>query len=201
MSVANAIFNVAALAFSFMAILISAISARRQAADSRHANVILFMTELGQRTRSPDFRKAYEYVQTQLSQFDPTLGLFGLPEPARDHALLVGSFYQDVSTLVVTGVLDEDLAVIMYYTSIKEVWRALEPYILAERNIRRLRGTGSMYESFEHLAVYAESVPHEKVRQKLRRRSFPAAEVNPDESVSSRTTAQDPSQPESSEGG
>jgi hypothetical protein len=201
MSVANAIFNIAALAFSFMAIIISAVSARRQAADSRRANMMTFMTELGQRTRSQDFRSAYDYVLKELPKFDPALGLFGLPEQARSHALLVGGFYDDVGILVVTGVLDEDLVVTLYYTSLKTMWRALEPYILGERNIRRLRGAGTMYDSFEHLAVYAESVSHENVRRKFRRRSFPAAEVNPVKPVNSLSTAQDASQPESSEDG
>jgi hypothetical protein len=202
MSAANAIFSVAALVFSFIAILISAISARRQTIDARRGNVISFLTELAQRARSQDFRKAEDYVLTQLSQFDPAVGVYGLPEPACDYALLVGGFYQDVGVLVVTGVLDEDLAVGMYYSGIKEVWRALEPFILSEREIRRLRGAGSFFGSFEHIAVYTESVPHEQVRQKFLRRSFPATEPDPAGKVSNAATAQgDVSQPRSSEGG
>jgi len=200
MSAANAIFNVAALAFSLIAILISALSARRQSVDARRGNLILFVTELGQSIRTPDFTKAREYILTQLSQFDSALGIYGLPEPARDYVLLVGGFYQDLGSLVVTGILDENLAAAMYYSGIKETWRALNPYILGEREIRRLQGTGGMYGSFEHLAVYVESLPHEKVVRNLGRRRFPTTEVNVGAPTSATVTSRDEaSQPPSSD--
>jgi hypothetical protein len=189
MSVANAIFSATALVLSFVAILVSVISARRQSADARLANVIMFMNELGQTIRSQVFLNAQDYVLTQLSQFDPSLGVYGLPEPAREYALRVGGFYQDLGVLVVNGVLDENLAVSLYYAGIKDVWRALEPYILGEREKRRLRGAGGMYGSFEHIAAYVESTPHEKVVQRFRRRRFPAFEVTPGAAVGGTATA------------
>jgi hypothetical protein len=177
---ASAIFNITALIFSFAAVVISIISAQRQATDARRGNYISFISELGQRLRSPEFLSAQDYVLTQLSQFDPTLGIYGLPAPAREHVLLVGGFYQDLGVLVVTGVIDEKLAVAMYYSGIKEVWRSLEPYISGERKIRHSRGMGGMYGSFEHIAVYAETTPYEKLLQVFyRRRSFPLAEIGP----------------------
>jgi hypothetical protein len=197
MSVANAIFNVAALLFSFAAILISAASARRQTVDSRRSNMMSFMTELGQRTRSPEFRNAYDFILTDFPhQFDPAHGIYALPETERGQVLLVGGFYQDLGILVATGVLDEDLVTAMYYTSIKTMWHALEPFILGERNLRRSRGVGGSFGYFEHLAVYADSMSPEDVGRKFQRRSFPVIPVNPEEPVSGLPTAQGTDKPQ-----
>jgi Domain of unknown function (DUF4760) len=177
-SAANAIFNVAALAFSFMAVLISVASARRQAADAYRANFITFVGEMGPRSQSQDFHKSWDYIMTELKQFDPALGVYGLPEPARDHVLLVAGFYQDVGVLVRGGVIDENMAAAMHYTRIKDAWRALGPYILKEREIRRSRGAGTFYSSFEHIAAYVESVPFEKTIKRFPERRFPANAAN-----------------------
>jgi hypothetical protein len=200
MNVASVTFNIAALLFSFTAILISAASARRQAVESRRSNMMSFMTELGQRTRSPEFRNAYDFILADLPQFDPALGIYGLPEAARSQVTLVGGFYQDLGTLVATGVLDEELVTTMYYTSIKTIWHALEPFILGERNLRRSRGVGGSYGYFEHLAVYADAMSPEEVGRKFHRRSFPVIPDNPDGPVSSLPTAQSEAKPRPSEG-
>ena len=178
MGLTNVVFNSVALVLSFTAVIISIASARRRATEARRANVMLFFSELGQRARTPDFLNAQEYVLTELGQFDPNLGLHGLPEPARDYALLVGYFYQDLGALVTTGVMDEDLAVALYYTNIKDVWHALEPYVRGETALRRSRGGAPIFGSFEHIAAYAESVSPDEIRSKFVRRSFPSAVVD-----------------------
>jgi hypothetical protein len=174
MNTPTAIYNTAALIFSLIAIVIAVMSSRRQSEDVRRSNLILFMTELGQRNRGQEFRKALDYIHAELSKFDPALGVYGLPEPAAGHVLLVGGFYQDVGVLVVTGVMDEDLAATLYYSGIKDTWRTLEPYVRGEREIRKTK----FFAAFEHLAVYVDSMPLEKVRQKFIRRSFPTSIIN-----------------------
>jgi hypothetical protein len=89
--------------------------------------------------------------------------------------LLIGGFYQDLGTLVVTGVIEEDLVAALYYMGIKETWKVLEPYIRGERDMRRAKDDGSFWGSFEHIASYVSTVPHEKVRRKFLRRRFPVA--------------------------
>jgi hypothetical protein len=170
MNISSTIYNVAALTFSFVAIIISIISAFRQTADVRRSNLMLYMTERGQFFRSPVYREAREYVMTQLSQYDPSVGIYDLPKPAIDYVLQVGGFYQDIGALVVTGVIQEDLAAALYYMGVKETWTALEPYILGERELRSAKGYGNFWGSFEHLAAYVNSVPHEKVRRRYLRR-------------------------------
>jgi hypothetical protein len=186
MSAANSIFNIVTLGFSLAAILVAVISAYNQAAAVRRGNLLAFMAEMGGLTRTPDFREAQDYVLTRLSENDPTEGITRLPRPARDYVWKVGGFYQDLGALVVTGVIDENLAVSLHYTGIKNVWRALAPYIIAERAYRRSRNGGGFFGSFEHIAVYVESVPIDKVFAKLHRRSFPSSDTSmaiPDDQV------------------
>jgi hypothetical protein len=174
------IYNTLALAFSLIAVAIAAISALRQTSDVRRSNLMLYMTEKGEFYRSKDYRKARDYIITELAQFDPVaVGVYGLPEPAIDYVLLVGGFYQDIGALVVTGVIQEDMMAALYYTGIKEIWHALEPYIRGERELRRAKGLGNFWGSFEHIAVYVNSFPLEKIRRKFLRRRFSVPPVGP----------------------
>jgi hypothetical protein len=178
MDMTTAVYSTIALVFSLVAIVISVVSALRQTSDVRRSNLMLYMTEKGQFYRSKSYRKARDYIITELPQFDPAaVGVYGLPEPAIDHVLLVGGFYQDIGTLAVTRVIQEDLAAALYYTGVKEMWQALEPYIQGERAIRQAKGLGSFWGSFEDIAAYVNSVPHEQVRRKFLRRRFPASPV------------------------
>jgi hypothetical protein len=183
MTAVNAAFNVVTLAFALAAIFISAMSIRRQSADVRRSNLLLFMVEIGARRWNTSFREARDYILSDLSQYDPGLGVSGLPRPARDYVYEVGGFYQDLGALVTAGVIEEDLAIALHYTGIKDAWRALAPYVQAERVRLRERGAGGLFGSFEHLAVYVESVPGEKVigdlAVKYRRRRFPSPDAAP----------------------
>jgi hypothetical protein len=169
----NLVFETVALGFSLAAIVISITSARHQALEARRSHLLSFMAEFGGRSRTREFRVAQEYIRTKLERISPEHGIYDLPEPAREHVLLVGYFYQDIGALVVTGVLNEDFALALYYTGIKETWDILEPYIRSERENLARRGAGSIFGSFEHIAVYAHSVSAEQVRRKFLRRQFP----------------------------
>lgn len=162
------------LALSLLAILIATISIMQQGSGVRRSNLMIYMTEKGEFFRSKEYREAWSYIITELSEFNPaTVGVYDLPEPAIDYVLLVGGFYQDIGLLVVTGVIQEDLAAALYYRGIKEAWRTLEPYIRGERELRGAKGVGNFWGSFEDIAAYVDSVPHEKVRRKFLRRRFP----------------------------
>jgi hypothetical protein len=173
----SALFNAAALGFSLAAVLVAVLSGRRQASDVRRSNLLLYMIDMGARRWTPGFIEARDFVMTRLSEHDPAVGISGLPTPARDCVFEVGGFYQDIGSLVVNGVVDEDFVIAMHYTGIKDIWRALEPYIYAEREHLRERGAGSLFGSFEHLAVYVETVPADEVigavADRLHRRKFP----------------------------
>lgn len=161
------------LSFSLVAILIAMISIMQQGSSVRRSNLMIYMTEKGEFFRSKDYRKAWDYILNELSRFDPAVvGVYDLPEPAIDYVLLVGGFYQDIGLLVVTEVIQKDLAAALYYRGIKEAWHVLEPYIHGERELRGTKGMGSFWGSFEDIAAYVNSIPHEKARRKFLRRRF-----------------------------
>lgn len=71
------------------------------------------------------------------------------------------------------GVIDEDAAVAMHYNGIKTIWRAVAPYIRTERQLLAAEQGGGFCGSFEHLAVYAESIPYSTLGARFPRRTFP----------------------------
>ncbi|MEV6192134.1 hypothetical protein AB0M19_06990 [Streptomyces sp. NPDC051920] len=164
--------NVVSLVVSLVAVLISVVSARQQASDTRRSNLLLFVSEMDKTSRSPAFLESKDWILNSLADHDPALGVTGLPRPAREHIYLVGGFYQQLGALVVTGVIDEDAAVAMHYHGIKVTWRALDPYVRAERERREAMGGGGFYGSFEHLAVYVENTPHAVIGARFPRRKF-----------------------------
>lgn len=176
-SLNDAFFNVVTLAVALVAGVIAAASSLRQASDTRRTNLLVYTAELGSRTRTPEFREAMDFVRTSLGAYDPVSGISDLPSPAREHLLLVGGFYQDLGMLVVTGVIEEDIAIAVHYTGIKASWRAMEPFIRMERRRLDEQQGGGLYGSFEHLAVYTEAVPYDRMRaeinRKFPRRRFP----------------------------
>lgn len=171
------LFNLLTLAVALVAVVIAAASTLRQASDARRTNLLLFTVELGSRARTPEFRRATEFITTSLDRFDPALGVSGLPTREREQVMLVGGFYQDLGMLVVTRVLEEDIAIAIHYTGIKTTWEVLEPFIRTERRRLDERGAGGLWGSFEHLAVYARSKPwtdmRAEINERFPRRRFP----------------------------
>ncbi|GAA3155224.1 hypothetical protein ACFQ0X_43385 [Streptomyces rectiviolaceus] len=173
MDATSAAVNVLALAFSLSAVIVAVLSAQRQASDTRRTNWLIFIGEMMARSRTPAFREARDYLLVSLQEHNRALGVTRLPSPARDHIFLVGSYYQDLGVLVVSGVIDEDMAVAIHYTGIKSVWRAIQPYVLAEREHRSAQEGGGFFGAFEHLAVYTETVPYETISKRFPQRYFP----------------------------
>jgi hypothetical protein len=76
---------------------------------------MVYMTEKGEFYRSKDYRKARDCIMTDLPRFDPVVaGVYELPEPVIDCVLLVGGFYEDIGTLVVTEVVGKNVAAALY---------------------------------------------------------------------------------------
>lgn len=172
MSTMNSIYNDAVLFLSLIAILVTVMSVQRQAANVRQSNFMLFTNQMGRVRRSSEFRDAEDYIVNELHNYNPRNGIRGLPSPARDHALLVGDFYQDVGTLVVRGTLEKNLMIAIFYTHIKEAWRALEPFVLVERDLLQSSCGGHLYGSFEGLARDIDKISIDKVRERYLRHAF-----------------------------
>jgi hypothetical protein len=170
--------NIAALAFSLLAIITSTITALRQTRIMQNANLLPIIAEVFDRFRESDFKQHLGYVSTELwEQHPPTKGIpfDDLPEEARRHATPVASFFGLVGMLAANGMIS-DLMVASYMgRSIVRAWTHLEPYI---RNERERRGDPNWYLFFEHLASIVTAYPPSKIDSTLRLRRMPV--VRPD---------------------
>ncbi|KUF18054.1 hypothetical protein AT728_20720 [Streptomyces silvensis] len=157
------------------ALVVSLWSARRQAADAQKAAIMRLVAEFIVRCRTEDFQAAQRAVVTELkssSAPDPQGGISGLPEPLQSQVKKVGGFYQDVGTLVVLGVVPEYLVVALYYRFLRQVWLAVWPYLERERVMLDAQNAGSVWGSFEHIAVCALNTPFCDITRTFRRRTY-----------------------------
>ncbi|MBB5108864.1 DUF4760 domain-containing protein [Streptomyces spectabilis] len=159
------------------ALMVSLWSARRQTADAQKAAIMRLVAEFIVVCRTQDFQAAQRTVVAELrseSAPDPQGGISGLPEPLQSQVKQVGGFYQDLGTLVVLGVVPEYLIVALYYRFLREVWLAVWPYLERERISLDAQNAGSVWGSFEHIAVYALNTPFADIAKRFRRRTYVA---------------------------
>ncbi|WP_158857808.1 DUF4760 domain-containing protein [Streptomyces sp. NRRL B-1347] len=159
------------------ALMVSLWSARRQAADAQKAAIMRLVAEFIVRCRTDDFQAAQRAVVAELkseSAPDPQGGISGLPEPLQSQVKKVGGFYQDLGTLVVLGAIPEYLVVALYYRFLREVWLAVWPYLERERVMLDAQNAGSVWGSFEHVAVFALNTPFADIAKMFRRRTYVA---------------------------
>ncbi|MEV4297916.1 DUF4760 domain-containing protein [Microbispora rosea] len=162
--------NVAALAISLTALVISVLLTLRQirlASGGIHLPVVL---EAFNHSRSATWFKAQEYVLTTLArEYQAERGWRGLPEQARSYANTIGLFYDDLGKLVAHGMIDQSLVIGSYGTNIVRLWDALAPYAYTERRKHGLH----FWIYFEDLAARTASTPPASVYADLRLRSRP----------------------------
>ncbi|MEW2526284.1 hypothetical protein [Streptomyces sp. NPDC047071] len=157
------------------ALLVSLRSARRQAADAEKAAIMRLVAEFIVVCRTEDFQACQRIVLAELrseSAPDPQGGISGIPEPLQSRVKKVGGFYQDLGTLVVLGVVPEYVVVALYYRFLREVWLAVWPYLERERIMLDAQNAGSVWGSFEHIAVSALDTPFADISKMFRRRTY-----------------------------
>ncbi|MEV6196255.1 hypothetical protein AB0M19_28105 [Streptomyces sp. NPDC051920] len=161
---------VAALALSFLALLISAATAYRQLTLMRGANILPIVLESFGETRTQEWTVCREYINERLAtEHDPRGGLVGLPEPIKHQVRKVAFFFDDLGKLVAHRVVDEDLILGAYGGSVLAMWRALAPYIAAQREID---GAGTAV-YFEDLARRAHTRTGTEIYARIGLRPFP----------------------------
>jgi hypothetical protein len=167
---------VAALAISFLALLIAAASTYRQLLLMRGANILPIILSGFSETRTQEWTDCREYIRDRLAlEHDPSGGLRGLPEPDKHHVRKVTFFFDDLGKLVAHRVVHEDLLVGAYGGSILAVWKALAPFIAAEREI----DSPGIAVYFEDLARRAHCRPAATVHAQIGLRPFPAPALIP----------------------
>jgi hypothetical protein len=167
---ATIVLNLAALAISLTALVISILLTLRQirvASGGVHLPVVL---QAFNHSRSPEWFEAQEYVLTSLAhEHQADHGWRGLPDQARTHANTIGLFYDDLGKLVAHGMVDQRLVIGSYGTNIVGLWDALAPYVYTERRKHALH----FWIYFEDLAARTASTHPETVYADLRLQSRP----------------------------
>jgi hypothetical protein len=171
--------NVLPVVIAVVAIAVPTWIGVRQTRISQHVNNIQAMITLLDEFRSAAFHDQHDYVCNRLQQeHDPSEGVRGLPGEAKAAFCNVVYYYQSFATLTVFQLVDEELFLPLLRHRIINVWRATQPFVERERE---LRGSDSSYLSaFQELARRTAELPstyiHDRIldtrRNRPRRFSF-----------------------------
>jgi hypothetical protein len=167
---ATIVLNLATLAISLTALVISMLLTLRQIRVANGGNHLPVVIDAFKETRSAAWFQAQEYVLTTLAkEHQPDCGHRGLPEQARTHATTIGLFYDDLGKLVAHDMIDQSLVIGSYGTNIVRLWDALAPYVYTERQEHRLH----FWIYFEDLAARTAATHPEVIYADLRLRPRP----------------------------
>jgi hypothetical protein len=146
---ASTTISIIALGVSALSLGASTILTLRQVRLLRGSNRLPIILDLLAEFRKATFYDRYRYVVDKLpSDHQPDVGISGLPEYARAAVLDVAYFYQTFSLLENLGISRERKALPNLNDRILEVWRAIEPFVVAERQ-RSLGADQSMLMALE----------------------------------------------------
>lgn len=161
--------NACAILLSVVALLVSVFFASRQSTIMRHSNTLAVVVDLLQEFRSLEFQRAEAYVLAEFPDKLPTeQGLSAQPELARVSGYTLTSFFSALGSLVALGIVEERVIVPQFGYRANRAWTILEPYILAERE---LRGGSDFANLFEDLVcrIRANWPPDTAYKLRLRR--------------------------------
>lgn len=149
---AQTVLAVVAVVVSLVALLLSSAISWRQLRSMQNANHLPVAIELLTRDYGrPEFQQNERAMLEQLSSIDPAVAFSQLPEPLMSKSLQVIAFYDSMGILVSFGCIDEDLVLTTINYRIRQVWKALEPFVRAERELRQ----GPYLDFLEDLAARA----------------------------------------------
>ena len=158
--------NIVAAAVSAIAVIVTAVFAVRQLRSAQTANHTLVAIELLTRDRSSDeFMRAEDFVLNELAARFPPPGVSvsDLPPDARHQVTRLSMYYNGLGQMLAFAAVDPRLLMGTVSYRSRQAWRALEPYILAERARR-----GQTYLShFEHLVHMSTHNPWTTAVRKL----------------------------------
>jgi hypothetical protein len=153
------ILGVAALAVSLLALIISAAFGARQIALMRNANYVPVLIDLLGQFRSLEFNDNYRYICTRLPvEHDPASGISGLPDDVRIKIYDIAYYYQLFAALAALRVVQYDHIILVLRDRIVQVWDAIEPFALAERESAQHTGP-FLFRNLEEFASRAREMP------------------------------------------
>jgi len=149
------ILGVAALVVSLLALIISAAFGARQILLMRNANYVPVLIDLLGQFRSLEFNDNYHFVCTRLAvEHEPASGISSLPDEVRAKIFDVAYYFQLFATLAALRVVRDDHIIPVIRDRVVQVWDAIEPFVLAERESTRGKGP-SRFRNLEDFAKTA----------------------------------------------
>jgi hypothetical protein len=130
-----------------IAAIVSAAVAARALREAKKANALPILLDFLREYRQyePDRR----YILRELGALERGLGISELPDEPRTHARTVCHYLDQLGLLVKKDLVDQNDVAGVMGESILYSWRALEPFITAEREAR----SGDYAQYFEHLVA------------------------------------------------
>ena len=160
---AQTLLAVVAVAVSLAALSTSSMISWRQLRSMQNANHVPVAIELLIRDYGrPEFQQSERTMLEQLSSIDPSIGIHRLPEPLLSKSLQVIAFYDSIGIMVSFGCIEEELVVSTINYRIRQIWKVLEPFVRAERELRQ----GPYLDFLEDLAVRAHRADPLKLGQR-----------------------------------
>lgn len=171
----------AALGISILALIVPSIFAYKAVQAARQANTTRVLIDLFTEHRSDRLAEARHFIHHELDAYDPRDGLASLPEEKRQLVRDLAWYYDNLGVLIHHKIVDLEPVSGYLGGSVLDVWSKLGPFIVGEREKRRLAGTAEpdrwqVY--FETLHAAIEKTPPEKVLPARPRR--PGATQAPD---------------------
>ncbi|MFG1672883.1 hypothetical protein [Micromonospora sp. NPDC049282] len=162
--------NAVVAAVSVITVGVSAFFALRQLRLAQGANHTMVAIELLTRDRMSDaFLDSQQYVLTELrAACPPPVPVGELPADARRHVNRIALYYNGLGQMLAFKVVEPILLLGAGGVRAREAWAVLEPYILAEREVRG----GGYLANFEHLVVLATETSWPAAARKLGLRRF-----------------------------
>ncbi|MER6789533.1 hypothetical protein ABT330_33800 [Streptomyces sp. NPDC000658] len=156
-------FNLVATGLSAVALLVTLYSAVSQTGLQLRSNQLPALDLLAD-FRSAEFHERYSFVtQRLLAEYDPALGLSGLPNDVRRQVYDIVYYYQNIGVLRLADIVDDEMVALLRIRVVK-VWEAVAPFVLREREVM---GTDGRYllRGLEDMAHEARHMPQDIIDQ------------------------------------
>ncbi|MFI0964180.1 hypothetical protein ACH4S8_22615 [Streptomyces sp. NPDC021080] len=161
------VFNLVATGLSAVALFVTLCSAVSQAGLQRRSNQLPAYVDLLADFRSVEFHDRYWFVSRRLPvEYDPALGLSGLPEDVRRQVYDIVYYYQNIAVLRLVDIVDDEMTALLR-SRVVSVWEAVAPFVLREREIMGAEGR-QLLRGLEDLAHDAQRMPHALVDRLMR---------------------------------
>ncbi|MFF3399697.1 hypothetical protein ACFYW6_14375 [Streptomyces sp. NPDC002659] len=158
--------NLAALILSIVAVVVSVFFSYRRETLARHSNTLPVLVTFFSDHRSDRLAEAREFVYKDLSNYDLSKGLAGLPEDKQGLVRELAWFYDNLGALVAHDVVDVEPVSGYLGVSVVLSWEKLEPLVQAERAARTPSGVDPQrwQAYFENLYYLVRETPPPQAR-------------------------------------